>query len=225
MSRKSSGRGGAAQRGAAAKKVNPIVRGTALDLGDLSGETQDIVTATFRYFGEVIRVNPDVSEVDLIDFMDDASRVSVNDPASITIVKTFARSMVHREDFDQFWMTVRKNRQDSDAVMGVLWKVLDGVTARPTTPPSDSSDGRPATSPPSPLGVSAPDGSEFPDRPGDREQIRDALDDSLRERFMRQIERFEAAGNVAVAAQIAVAAEARGIDVTRGPVVLDGTTV
>ncbi len=213
MSSKSrGGRGGAARRKAAEQKVKTVIRGTELDLGDLSGDEQEPVTATFRYFGETFRVNPNVSEVDIIDFMDDASRVSADDPASITIVKTFGRSMLHPEDFDRFWDTVRAKRQDSDAVMAVLWRVMDGVTARPTTPPSDSSDGRPATSQPSPSTASDPDDGYV-------------QDDSLRGRYLRQIERFEAQGNVAVATQIAVAAQARGIDVTREPVALEGTTV
>lgn len=179
--------------------------------------------ATFRYFGETYTVNPNVSEVDIIDFMDDASQVSATDPNAITIVKTFGRRIIDPEEFESFWKAARDHRQDANAIMTTLWRVLEGVTDRPTSPPSGSSDGRPGTSPSSPPGVSPPDSARFPDRPGDRELIRDGLDrlraaeDPLRARFLAQIERFEAQGLPHIAAQVAVAAEARGVNVSREP--------
>lgn len=216
MSRKSAagrgGTGGSRQK----PKHEPIVRGQLLQLGDLSGEEVLPVVATFGYFGETFTVNPLLSEVDIIDFMDDASRVSNDSPEGIMIVKSFGRRVVAEEDFDKFWATARANRQGGEALMAVLWKVLDGVTARPTSPPSDSSDGRPATSPSSPPAVSRA-GDVRAGAVIDAEPLSVVDDDPMRARFLAQIERFEKAGNVAVATQIAVAAEARGVNVTRDP--------
>jgi hypothetical protein len=44
-----------------------------------------------------------------------------------------------------------------------------------------------------------------------------AEEDPLRARFMAQIERFERQGMPHIAAQVAVAAEARGVNVSRVP--------
>jgi hypothetical protein len=223
--RRRGGRGGARPANSGHPAGQFIVRGQELDLGELGGEAQAPVIATFRYFGESFTVNPNVSEVDLIDFMDDASAVSVDDPNAITIVKKFARRIVATDEFDAFWTSVREHRQDSERLMGTLWAILEGVTARPTSPPSGSSDGRPGTNPSSPPDVSPPDSAQFPDQPGDRRIVRDGPDvlaaqeggDPLRAKYLEHIARLEAQGpmGVALASQVAMAAEGRGVNVTR----------
>jgi hypothetical protein len=170
-----------------------------MNLGDLSGpDERGPISADFTYFGERIRVNPEVTEVDMIDFLDDAEHVDKNDPKSMLMVKDAARNHVHPEDFARFWELRKKNRQGVEQLMGTIWQIVGGITGRPTGRPSDSSDGPPATRPNSAATSSPPAG-----------------DLSDRDKYLKQIARFEAMGNgygVAMATQIATAAEARGID-------------
>lgn len=189
---------GQIQRGASADNVRRNV-GIGFSLGDLSGpDERGPLVASFTYFGETIRVNPDMTEVDMIDFLDDAENVKKDDPKSMLMVKEAARSHVHPEDFERFWALRKKHRQGVEQLMGTVWQIVGAVSGRPTGRPSGSSDGPPETSPSSPASSSPPD-----------------ADPSDRAKYLRQIARFEAMGNgygVSMAAQIATAAEAKGID-------------
>jgi hypothetical protein len=179
-----------------------VVRdGEGFSLGDLSGpDERGPLIASFVYFGAEIRVHPDLTEVDMIDFLDDAEHVKKDDPRSMLMVKEAARTHIHPDDFDRFWALRKKNRQGVEQLMGTIWQIVGGVTGRPTGRPSDSSDGPPATKPNSAATSSVPDERE-----------------STRAAYLRQIARFEAMGNgygVAMATQVATAAEARGFDLS-----------
>lgn len=188
---------GQVQRGTSAQTVRQNV-GLGFSLGDLSGEDErGPLAATFTYFGETVRVNPDMTEVDMIDFLDDAEHVKKDDPKSMLMIKQAARSHVHPDDFDRFWALRKKHRQGTEQLMGTIWQIVGAVAGRPTGRPSDSSDGPPETSPSSPASSSPVD-----------------VDQSDRAKYLRQIKRFEDMGNgygVAMATQIATAAEAKGI--------------
>lgn len=146
-----------------------IVRGHAMDLGDLGGEVVEPVLATFQYFGKTIRVNPDLTETTIIDMFDAAAKVKVTDPRLVNEedaaailgqaeqTKNYVREHIHPDDFDEFWATARANRQGVQRLMQVCWKIIELISERPTSPPSGSSDGRPATRQSSPAGVSSPD--------------------------------------------------------------------
>lgn len=186
-----------------------IRSGENIDMGEIGGEVREGVTAWFLYFGHRLRVNPDLTEIEVIDLLEEAQQVDVKDPRSMTMTKDYARAHVHEDDFDEFWDLVKANHQDTSAVMITCWKILDGITANPTGGQSGSSDGQPVTKPSSPRTSSPP-----------------ASDRSPREAYLSHIERFEAMtdgdGNpapigAAMAAQLAVAAAARGIDVSRDP--------
>lgn len=194
------------------RKVETIRRGEVIELGELGGQERDPLTASFSYFGRRFRANPDLSELDVIDFLEAADTIEENDPQSIVMLKGFVRRNVHPDDFDAFWQTVRDRRQTIQEVMQVMWSLIQGVTGNPTGQPSGSSAGRPVTTVSSLPDASSPDaGTEG---------------DELREKFLRQIERFEAMGpnGVAMAAQIALAAEARGVDVSRTPDLLSSVS-
>jgi hypothetical protein len=188
---------GQVQRGASAETVRQNV-GLGFSLGDLSGpDERGPLVADFTYFGEKIRVHPDMTEVDMIDFLDDAEHVKKDDPKSMLMVKEAARSHVHPEDFARFWELRKSHRQGVEQLMGTIWQIVGAVSGRPTGRPSDSSDGPPETRPSSPVSSSPVDD-----------------DQSDRAKYLRQIARFEAMGNgygVAMAAQIATAAEAKGV--------------
>lgn len=189
-----------------ARTADPIRRGEVIELGELGGQEREPLTASFAYFGERYRVNPDLSELDVIDFLEAADSIEERDPQSIVMLKSFVRRNLHPDDFADFWEAVREHRQTIQEVMTVMWSLIQGVSGNPTGQPSDSSVGRPVTTVSLPPDVSTPAAATG--------------DDGLRSKFLRQIERFEAMGpnGVAMAAQIALAAEARGVDVNRSPV-------
>lgn len=110
-------------------------------LGDFTGELTEAEVLTFGYFGTEIRVNPAFGELDVFDFMEEASSLDENDPAAMTLIKRSLRACVHEDDFDQFWKLARRNRQTSADLTQIFRQVLEAVTDRPTQQPSDSSDG------------------------------------------------------------------------------------
>jgi hypothetical protein len=187
-----------------------IVRGGEnITIGEIGGESHGKVTATFGFFGRTLRVNPDLTELEVIDLLEEADNVKMTDIRSMTMTKKYARAHVHPDDFDEFWRLIKANNQGTADIMVTCWKILDGITANPTGGPSDSSGGQPATSPSSPPASSTPAGP-----PSDR-----------RAAFLQHIERIQNRTdedgnplpvNAAIAAQLAVAAKAQGIDLDAG---------
>jgi hypothetical protein len=114
------------------------------DLGELGVEHED-VDITFRYFGDTIRVNPQLSEFVLVEFMDQAAGLDQDDPRAVTMTKEFVRALVHEDDFDVFWAIARKHRQNSQDLQAMAVKIMEAVSGRPTGPPSGSANGRSAT--------------------------------------------------------------------------------
>lgn len=111
------------------------------NLGDF-GQQRDGIDISFTYFGDEIRVNPDLSELDVLDFMEQASSMDDEDPRSVHILKGFFRSLLHPDDFETFWGSARRNRQRVDDIQNVAKAVIEAISARPTSQPSDSSPGR-----------------------------------------------------------------------------------
>jgi hypothetical protein len=209
------GRSGAVHLGdvttASADDVRLIRTGEVIDMGDISGERREAVTASFVFFGERLRVNPDLTEIAIIDLLETAEGIDVNDARSLTITKEYARAHIHPDDFDRFWSAVRANRQDSAAIMVTCGKILSGITANPTGGRSDSSAGQPVTRTSSP-----------PTSSGPVTDLGEARD-SRRSAYVRQIELLEQARdaegqpipvNAAIACQIIEHARTQGIDLT-----------
>jgi hypothetical protein len=172
-------------------QIMPLVRGRQLDIGDLSGDTVEPVLATFSYFGKQFRVNPNLTETMLVDLLEDAEEIGSEGPMQLVAAKDYVRNHLHAEDFDEFWDTVVDNRQGINQVIKLCWKLLELVTDRPTSPPSDSSDGRPATVTSLPAGASEPATGN----------VRDVA-----EKFIKQ---FEAEGRPDKANFVALAVESR----------------
>jgi hypothetical protein len=205
-------------RGRPAIAGRPQVRayatpGQPIDLGDLTGEVVEPVYATFSYFGERYRVNPDLTETLVVDLLAEAAHVDLDDPRSAgrtepTVAqnaersKDYVRQHLHPDDFEEFWRVAKANRQSVEALLALCWRLLALVAERPTTPPSDSSAGRPITSQNLPDGASslvadeaAIDGSWWP------EEL--PRNDSA----IRVVEQFEARGRPDLANQIMVTQE------------------
>jgi hypothetical protein len=103
---------------------------------------------TFDWHGLEVRLNPEFSELDLVDFMEEASQVDEKDPRSIGIVKKILQAQVHPDDFQAFWdhtkKVIRPGKQ-LEALMLASNQLISGATGRPTERPSDSSSGPVAT--------------------------------------------------------------------------------
>lgn len=172
-------------------QIMPLVRGRQLDIGDLSGEQVEPVLATFTYFGKQFRVNPDLTETMLVDLLEDAEEIGSEGPMQLVAAKDYVRNHLHAEDFEEFWETVVANRQGINQVIKLCWRLLELVTDRPTSPPSDSSGGRQDTPTSLPAGASEPATGNARD---------------IAEKF---IEKFEAEGRPDKAAFVALALESR----------------
>lgn len=187
-----------------ADNIRLIRTGELIEIGDLSGEARQPVTAHFTYFGARLRVNPNLTELDVVDLLEQADQVKVNDPKSMIMTKDYARAHIHPDDFDEFWALVKKHRQDTTGIMTTCWKILAGITANPTGGQSDSSDGQP--------------GTKTSSQPGSSGQV---IDLSARRLYLDQIAKVQARTgddgqaqpiNPAIALQLVTAAKARGID-------------
>lgn len=112
---------------------------------------------TFEYFGEVIRLNPDFSELDYLDFLEEAGGIDEMSVQAVTATKGFLKTMVHPEDFGLWWQTARRNKQGIQDLMLTANQLLTVMTGRPTEAPSGSSAGRPVTTVSSKLDSSSPE--------------------------------------------------------------------
>lgn len=110
-----------------------------LEFGD---PDEPVVQQTFRYFGVDIRLHPEFSELELMDFMEAAGQMDEDDPKAITAVKGFFRSLVYPEDFEKFWTTAKKHGQGVAKLMELVSSVIEALTERPTPRPRGSSAGR-----------------------------------------------------------------------------------
>jgi hypothetical protein len=152
------------------------------DLGEL-GTPQDpaapMEVLTFTYFGEVMRVNWMLTDADLVDFLELATRLDVDDPASIVALKDAMRQAIDPGDFDRFWLLGRENRQSLEDRMKVLHALYAAVGQRPTSRSAGSSGGPSTTPVPSAPASSSPassQGGQVPPR------------DDARSRALRQLE-------------------------------------
>ena len=119
------------------------------------GETHESSDITFDYFGQTIRANPELGELDYVEFMDKAGSVEAEGALGLSFVKDFARLCIASDQFDEFWGLARKHKQHVEDVFKVLRAIVEQVSDRPTTQPSDSSDGRTTTGTKSEAGLSS----------------------------------------------------------------------
>jgi hypothetical protein len=181
-------------------RLVPFIRGQEIDAGDLSGKTYEPIVASFTYFGERIRVNPNLTETVVVDLLEMSENVQVGDPRELVAAKDYVREHIHPDDFDDFWAAAMENRQGVTDVITVCWKLLERITDRPTTPPSGSSDGRRDTPMSSPAGASGPviESEVVPPQSGNLADVAGHF-----------IAKFEGQGRPDLACQIAIAQEAR----------------
>lgn len=111
---------------------------------------------TFDYFdGAVITVADTLTDLEYLDFIEDAADTATDSRKGRQFIKDFARLCIAPEDFDRFWALAKKHRQNTTDVFDTLMEALKAATARPTGQPSDSSDGQQPTAPRSEDGSSS----------------------------------------------------------------------
>jgi hypothetical protein len=114
-------------------------------IGDL-GTARDPVDLTFGYFGLVIRVHPEASDLELVDFMLAAGSIDEGDEVKGSqALGRYLKGLVHPDDWDTFWAAAKGNRQTLTDLMQTAHAVIEAVSGFPTTQPSGSSTGRRST--------------------------------------------------------------------------------
>jgi hypothetical protein len=124
------------------------------------GTSRAEVDADFDYFGETIRVHPDASDLHQAELMIiaggiDLGDIDMDDPASWTPQQHEAndaavqalQGQIHPEDWDLFFTTAKRNRQQTMDLMAVSEQIASAVAGFPTGQPSGSSPGQPSTPP------------------------------------------------------------------------------
>lgn len=110
-------------------------------LGDF-GQAKPQVADTFGWFGETIHVSPNLTDLVLMDFAEQAKGLDENDPRAMSFLKDQMRVVIAPDDFDSFWSTAVRNRQDSKDLMAVFKRIIESISERPTVLPSVSSVGQ-----------------------------------------------------------------------------------
>lgn len=106
------------------------------------------VDLTFDYFDETIRVNPDASQLTIVEFLDQASQISQNDEVlgARTVMKLL-HEIVHPDDFEGFWATAKRERQQTPELMELAKAVMEAIAGFPTGQQSASPTGPSNTRP------------------------------------------------------------------------------
>ena len=115
--------------------------------------------AEISRWGESFRLNTpdDVGSMPLVEFAQVAVEgQDANDMAGLAAVGNLLDALIVAEDLIRFKRAARKAKASGDDLVGVIKEAIRGNTERPTSRPSDSSDGSPATNEPSAAGSSLP---------------------------------------------------------------------
>jgi len=111
-----------------------------VDVGATSHADDELLT--FEYFGEELRVSPDLTDADLLDFLEAQADLRDDDPKAGPLVKAFLRVVMHEDDFDRFWVLAKQHRQSVEDRAATAFKLIEAaVPGTPTERSSDSSAG------------------------------------------------------------------------------------
>jgi hypothetical protein len=139
-----------------------------MDLGSLGVERAaqvDDDPITFNWFGDKIRIVSEFNEIELVDLMERADNIDVNDLRAATAIKDMIRLVISEDDFDTFWATANAKRQKLDDLMAVFQVLIEAATNRPTQQRSDSSPGPQPTPASLPVASSSAASAGRPGRP------------------------------------------------------------
>lgn len=129
------------------------------------GTARPKVDATFDYFGTVIRVHPDASDLAYTEFLAIAKDIEVDEEGqpvnaadnqrAATLLDDTLRGQIHPDDLATFMRIAKENRQQVMDLMILSQQVVAAVSGFPTGQPSDSSTGRVSDQQRSPGGSSS----------------------------------------------------------------------
>ncbi len=117
-------------------------------LGSL-GTVHDRPDFVFDYFGATIRVNPELGEDIVLELSAAASGIGDDTGAAdlIALKRTLVAAVIHPEDVDAVLAAARANHQNTEDLSTMAYAIIGAITDRPTSQPSDSSDGLLQTGP------------------------------------------------------------------------------
>lgn len=95
----------------------------------------------FPWFGAEVRVNPNISDTAIADFVESIGDMEDDDPNAIVVVKTFVRTVIHPADFDDFWELGKQHGYSMNDFSGAAGAIITAVTGDPTKGSADLSAG------------------------------------------------------------------------------------
>jgi len=102
----------------------------------------------FRFYGETFQIADEVGVIPLLKFGHAAaSGLDTSDMEGLDAMYSMLRDCLAEGQFSRFLEVGEKNKADADTLLRLVSEVYRVVSGRPTVRPSDSSDGRPPTSP------------------------------------------------------------------------------
>jgi hypothetical protein len=110
------------------------------------GVDRPALEETFEYFGEVIRVHPDLTDLAFIDLTVTMATATSGNQA-ISALSSLSATVVHPDDLDRFVALAHAHRQTIGDITELTGAIVEALSKRPTVRPSASSDGSPATAP------------------------------------------------------------------------------
>jgi len=122
------------------RRLRPARADSQGSIGEF-GTARPTEERTFGYLGMSVRLNPYLSELSFVDFIERANAIDDKSPEGVTVVKDLVREFVHPDEFDQFWAHARANRQSTDDLLQLVWDLTQAVVGRPTGRRRDSSTG------------------------------------------------------------------------------------
>lgn len=99
----------------------------------------------FPWFGAEVRVNPNLSDTAIADFVEEIGEMEDDDPKAIVIVKSFVRTVVHPDDFNDFWTLGKQNGYSMNDFSAAAGEIITAVTGDPTKESAGSSGGQSGT--------------------------------------------------------------------------------
>lgn len=120
------------------------------------GTIRDAVELEFDYFGLVIRVNPDTTDLNMFEFLETAADINETDNTQgIRAIGGYLHDLIHPDDWHTFWTAAKANRQQLMDLMHTARAIAEAVSGFPTGQRSDSSGGPRSTSRKSGAGTSS----------------------------------------------------------------------
>lgn len=106
------------------------------------GTKHSEIDLDFDWFDKTVRVNPDASQLTIVEFLDQASEISQSDEVlGARIVMRLLHEIVHPDDFDSFWATAKRERQQTEELMELAKAVMEAIAGFPTGQQSASPAG------------------------------------------------------------------------------------